>query len=119
MTEKRWKDSWFLSAGAEHRATDTVMLRTGFAWDQSPVRIEFRTPRIPDSDRYWLSAGATWQALPKLALTVAYTHVLAADARLALRDQGRSGSADFLRGNLDATTRASVNIVAVQARYTV
>jgi long-chain fatty acid transport protein len=118
VTEQRWKDSWFLSAGAEYRLTDTLTLRGGVAWDQTPVRTEHRTPRIPDTDRTWLSFGATWQALPKLALTAAYTHVFAGDAELRLRDRGGPGTSDFLRGNLDATARASVNIVSVQARYT-
>lgn len=118
VTEERWKDSWFLSAGGEYRLNDKLTLRAGFAWDQTPVPNETRTPRIPDSDRYWLSAGATWQALPNLALTAAYTHVLAADAQIRLSDRGGPATTDFLRGNLDATTRASVNIVSVQARYT-
>lgn len=117
VTEERWRDAWFLSAGAEYRATDTLTLRAGVAWDQSPVRTETRTPRIPDTDRYWLSAGLTWQARPNIALTAAYTHVFADDARIELRDRG-PGTSDFLRGNLDATARASVNILSVQARYT-
>jgi long-chain fatty acid transport protein len=117
VTEERWRDSVFLSAGAEYRATETVTLRTGFAWDQSPVPNSTRTPRIPDSDRYWLSVGATWQALPRLALTAAYTHVFAGDTAVDLRDRGPADT-NFLRGNLQATYGASVDIVALQARFT-
>jgi long-chain fatty acid transport protein len=117
VTEERWRDSVFLSAGAEYRATETVTLRTGFAWDQSPVPNSTRTPRIPDSDRYWLSVGATWQALPNLALTAAYTHVFVNDTTVDLRDRGPSDS-NFLRGDLRANYRASVDIVALQARLT-
>ncbi len=50
-----------------------------------------------------------------LELTAAYTHVFAEDARVSLRDRG-PGTNDFLRGNLDTTYSASVDIVAVQAR---
>ncbi len=117
VTEERWRDSVFLSAGAEYRATETVTLRTGVAWDQSPVPNSTRTPRIPDTDRYWLSAGATWQALPNLALTAAYTHIFVGDTTVDLRDRGPADT-NFLRGNLRATYGASVDIVAVQARFT-
>ncbi|WP_376087570.1 OmpP1/FadL family transporter [Roseomonas sp. CCTCC AB2023176] len=115
VTSERWRDSWFLNIGAEYQATRTVTLRTGFAWDQSPVRDGTRTPRIPDTDRYWLSAGATWQATPNLALTLAYTHVFADTARVSIRDRG-PGTENFTRGNLDASYKASVDIVAVAAR---
>jgi long-chain fatty acid transport protein len=115
ITEQRWRDTVFLSAGAEFRATDAVTLRAGFAWDKSPVPDANRTPRIPDSDRYWLSAGATWQVTPNMALTAAYTRVFANESRINLRDSG-PGSVDFLRGNLDTTNRASVDIVSFQAR---
>lgn len=117
VTEQRWRDAWFLNIGAEYRVTDTVTLRTGFAYDQTPTRQETRTPRIPDADRYWLSAGATWQATPNLALTAAYTRVFADDTRVSLRDRG-PGTENFTRGNLDVNYSASVNIFAVQARMT-
>jgi hypothetical protein len=48
-------------------------------------------------------------------LTAAYTHIFADDAEVRLRDKG-PGTSDFLRGNLDANYRASVDIVALQAR---
>lgn len=115
VSSQRWRDAYFLNIGGEVRVTDTVTLRSGFAWDQSPTRDGFRTPRIPDADRYWLSVGATWQATPDLALTAAYTHVFADTARVSLRDNG-PGTENFTRGNLDARYDASVNIVAVQAR---
>ena len=35
--------------------------RGGLAYDQTPVRDAFRTPRLPDNDRVWLTAGAQFQ----------------------------------------------------------
>ena len=116
ITNERWRDTWFLSAGAEWQATPDLALRAGVAWDKNPIPAETRTPRIPDADRYWLSIGASWQALPRLTLTAAYTHIFADDAKVNLVDAG-PGSADFLRGNLSATYSGSVDILAVQARY--
>lgn len=115
VTEERWKDSWFLSLGTEYRATDALTLRAGFAYDQTPVRTETRTPRIPDADRYWLSIGASYQIMRNVTLSAGYTHIFANDAKVSLQDPGPGGS-NLLRGNLDLNYRASVDILAVQAR---
>jgi long-chain fatty acid transport protein len=90
-------------------------VRAGGAYDQSPARDAYRTPRIADSDRWWLSVGASYQVLRNVELTAAYTHIFADDAKVRLRDQG-PGTNDFLRGNLDANYSASVDIFAVAAR---
>lgn len=115
VTDERWRDTWFVSLGTEYRATEALRLRAGVAWDKSPVRDETRTPRIPDSDRYWLSVGASYQVLRNVELSAAYTHIFADDSKVGLRDRG-PGTNDFLRGNLDATYSGSVDIVALQAR---
>lgn len=115
VTEENWRDTWFLSLGAEYRATETLTLRGGFAWDTSAVPDSTRTPRIADTDRYWLSIGVTWQARPNMALSAGYTHIFTGDAPVSLRDDG-PGTVNFLRGNFAADYRGSVDILAVQAR---
>ncbi|MBD0271210.1 MAG: outer membrane protein transport protein [Acetobacteraceae bacterium] len=115
VSEQNWRDTWSLSLGAEYQATDALRLRGGVAYDQSPARDAYRTPRIPDSDRYWLSVGASYRVLRNVELTAAYTHIFADDAKVRLRDRG-PGSTEFLRGNLDLNYSASVDIFAVQAR---
>jgi long-chain fatty acid transport protein len=115
VSEQNWRDTWSLALGAEYQATEALRLRAGVAYDQSPARDAYRTPRIPDSDRYWLSIGASYRVLQNVELTAAYTHIFADDAKVRLRDQG-PGTNDFLRGNLDLNYSASVDIFAVQAR---
>lgn len=115
VSEQNWRDTWSLALGAEYLVADGLRVRAGAAYDQSPARDRYRTPRIPDSDRYWLSVGASYQVMRNVELTAAYTHIFANDAKVALRDRG-PGTSDFLRGNLDANYAASVDIVAVQAR---
>ena len=100
VSEQNWRDTWAIALGAEYQATDALRLRAGVAYDQSPARDRYRNPRIPDSDRYWLSVGASYQVLRNVELTAAYTHIFANDAKVRLRDPG-PGSAEFLRGNLD------------------
>lgn len=56
-----WRETWTISFGADYYLNENWTLRAGTAWDQSPVRNKYhRTARIPDSNRVWLSAGASY-----------------------------------------------------------
>ncbi len=116
ITQERWRDSWFFSAGAEYRWNERLTFRGGVAYDQTPVQAVERTPRIPDNDRYWLSVGASYQVRPGVILTGGYTHIFAPDSTVSLQDPGPANT-NLLRGNLDATYRASVDIVTAQLRF--
>lgn len=113
VTEQRWNDSWFYALGVTFKATDTLTLRTGVAYDQSPVRNEFRTPRIPDEDRYWLSVGAGWEPTDWIELNAGYTHIFVDDASVDLRASDRGNQ---FRGNLRAEYEADVDLIAVSAK---
>jgi len=70
-----WNDSWFFSVGGEWQATDALTLRTGFAYEDSPVPDSTRGPRLPDNNRYWVSVGASYKWNDWLTLHGAYSHV--------------------------------------------
>lgn len=70
-----WKDSWTISAGTEHYLNDNWTLRFGTAWDQSPSRDNrYRTHRIPDSDRIWISAGLSYR-YENMQFDLGYAHL--------------------------------------------
>jgi long-chain fatty acid transport protein len=58
-SEKNWKDGCAFRIGAEHRTTDRLALRAGFAYDPSPAPAETLGPELPDADRlnYMLGVG--------------------------------------------------------------
>lgn len=116
VTEENWRDSIFASIGAEYRWSQDLMLRAGFAYDQTPVRNADRTPRIPDNDRYWLSLGASYQIHRNITLSAAYTHIFTSDASVNLQDPGPRNT-NLLRGNLNSTYEGSVDIVTAQLRF--
>jgi long-chain fatty acid transport protein len=71
-----WHDGWFFALGAEHRYSDKLTLRGGVAYEISPVQNpDERSLRVPDMNRLWLSAGATYKWSDKIALDFAYTHI--------------------------------------------
>ena len=57
-TVENWEDTCRVSFGVHYYLDDDITLRLGVAYDESPiVSRQYRTPRIPDSDRIWLSCG--------------------------------------------------------------
>lgn len=117
VTPLKWKDTYFLSLGAIARPAAGWTLRTGLAFDKSPVPDAERTPRIPDQDRTWLSLGASYQWNGALEFDAGYSHIFVRRARLQLVDTGGSGDANRFRGNLNGNYDTSIDILAVQARF--
>ena len=63
-TTYKWRDVYRLSVGANYKLTDSLKLKAGLAYDQSPIPEQYRTVRLPDNDRYWLSAGLQYAINP-------------------------------------------------------
>lgn len=81
---QNWKDTLRVAIGATYKHNQKWTVRTGAAFDESPVRsAEFRTLRIPDSDRYWLSAGATYEINDCYSVDLAYSHIFSKTASLS------------------------------------
>lgn len=82
-----WHDGWMFSLGAEHKYSQKLTLRTGIAYEISPIQNpEERSLRVPDADRIWLSAGATYAWSDKISLDLAYTHIFVDDALIRRTD---------------------------------
>ena len=74
--ELGWHDSWFMSLGGEYKYSDKLTLRSGLAYEISPIQAaDERTLRTPDTDRFWASLGATYKWNDKMAFDLAYTHI--------------------------------------------
>ncbi|HVE49172.1 MAG TPA: outer membrane protein transport protein [Casimicrobiaceae bacterium] len=111
-TPENFDDVWRFSLGANYRLDDRWMLRGGIAFDQSPVNDVDRTPRLPDSDRTWLSFGAQYKFSSHLVLDAGFTYIFVKDASI---DTTNGDAARFgrLRGNYES----NVVIVSAQAVY--
>ncbi len=114
VTQFDWEDAWFFAVGGTWKPTARLTFRVGAAYDETPTRNRYRTPRIPDSDRYWLAAGIGYAVTDRLSFDLAYTHVFFDDAHVRL-DGTDEGNA--LRGNLDADYRNAIDIVTLAAKW--
>ena len=84
-TDYRYKNTWTLSGGLDYYYCKNLTFRLGAAWDQSPTNgAERRTIRIPDSDRWWMSVGASYMK-NNWQVDVGYAHLIAKTSK-ALED---------------------------------
>lgn len=91
-TKEHWRDTNFFAIGASYQIDHQWKWRFGLAYDQSAVRVQHRTPRIPDSDRIWYSTGLNYQYNDRLSFDLAYTYIKAHDAHLDTSLTGNGGS---------------------------
>lgn len=80
---QNYKDTLSFAAGGEYDFSDHLTLRAGAMWDESPVGDTFRSTRVPDGDRAWLSAGATYRLSSHMAVNLAYSHVFVTSEPIA------------------------------------
>jgi len=90
--KEKWRDTNFWGVGASYQIDNQWKWRLGIAYDQAAVRLQHRTPRIPDSDRLWYSTGLNYQYNDHLSFDVAYTYIYAHKAHLDSDLTGNGGS---------------------------
>lgn len=113
-TPENWQNTWRYAVGANFKLNNAVKLRVGTARDQSPVPDSSRTPRLPDNDRTWITAGAQWQITPATGVDLGYAHIIAKDASLNQSD-GYSAAQGYPNGVLVGKQESSINVLAAQA----
>lgn len=111
-TPENWKNTWRISTGASYHYSDQWTARIGVAYDQSPVADQFRTVRIPDGNRTWLSVGGQYKPGKDSALDFGYAHLFVGNVPL---NQSAAANPDLLgKGYLVGSYQDSIDIVSVQ-----
>ncbi len=105
----KWKDTRFWSIGADYKLSDTLTVRGGYAYDETPTSFPTRTPRLPDEDRRWYSLGLTWNVSENLEISGAYTRIAPDKPKIGIRDAQRH----VLYGSYDS----SVNLFGFSGQY--
>lgn len=71
-----WHDNWRFALGTEYDLSDRWTLRFGGAFDQRTVTAHHnKVAKLPDSNRYWISCGASYQWTENLRVDFAITHI--------------------------------------------
>ena len=88
---ENWRDTNFYAIGTSFMLDEQWKLRLGLAYDQSAVTLKHRTPRIPDSDRFWMTVGLGYKYNEHLDFNMAYTYINARKAHLDTSLTGNDG----------------------------
>jgi long-chain fatty acid transport protein len=111
----QYRDGWLFSGGVEYAWLPTTTLRAGIGYEISPLTDAVRTPRVPDANRTWISAGLTYMLTPNLKVDLAYSHLFLDTARVAIGP----GNPWFnpVLGPYAGTARANIDIISVGVKY--
>lgn len=111
-----FKDTMAYSVGANYRTSEAWTLRTGLAYDQSPVpNADVRSVRLPDNDRTRLSLGASYKTSHAGAFDASYSYVKFKDT--PIHNIQNDPAAGQVNGNVIGTYKSSGQIVGVQYNY--
>lgn len=106
-----FKNTLRASLGFNYQINPTWIIRSGFAYDESPVRnAQTRTFRIPDSDRYWLTLGISYRLDANFNFNFAYAHVFVDDSRI--------DSVDSFAHTLTGSFDSQIDIVSAEIQWT-
>ena len=97
-TKENWNDVFRFSLGTTYQYSDALTLRAGIAIDKSPVETRYRTLRIADTDRFWLSLGASYHLSDCYTIDLGYTHIFAPSADI---NRKPGGNEDTFQGDIE------------------
>jgi long-chain fatty acid transport protein len=101
-----------------------VVLRAGIAYETSPITDRVRDILVPDSDRVFVSAGASYKYSEQIIVDFGYSHIFFEDAPFCIASaSGNAGSTHCNSGTppaavlLRGTSDTEVDIVSLGLRY--
>lgn len=104
-----FRDTWRVALGANYRMNSAWKLKTGLAWDQTPVKsAETRLVSLPDNNRTWLSMGVQWAPVKTATVDLGATYLLVGKTKIN-NNQAASG-----RGTVIGSYDSSVLILGAQ-----
>ena len=111
ISEQNYKDSWSFHFGGEFDLTDQWTLRAGIATDSTPTVDAWRSSRVPDGNRTWLSAGATLRLNQSMDVRVSYAHVFVGEEALDRTDSFYEGTPAAMETVLRSVNRGNVDML--------
>lgn len=117
-TWENFRDARRYALGLTYTHDECWLFRIGGAYDETPVRNEFRTARLPDSDRYWLAIGGAYTYNKAWRIDFGYAHLFFNDATINERAPfaGQS-NVPLTPATLTGDFNSNANLLGLQVRY--
>lgn len=112
-TPQNYEDSWGFAVGARYKYDEKWTLKAGIQYDQTPTTLPDRSTRVPDGDRLWFAAGATYSITPGLDLDMAGAYINVSDERVNVTETSATNVTTVTKGD----TSGSVGITAVSLTF--
>lgn len=110
-----YTDALRYSLGANYHASNRLTLRSGIAYDETPIPdATSRSARLPDADRFWLAVGLSYSATKNLVIDVAYAHLFIDDGEI---ERTVSSTVPQLQSRLIGRFKNAADIIGMQAGW--
>jgi long-chain fatty acid transport protein len=109
-----WQDVYRYALGLAHKYNQNLTLRTGLAYDESPIPNARRTLRIPTQDTTWLAFGGQYRLGDSLTFDAGYAHLFMDDASIN-EERNFVGQAFVAQAKGEASV--SIDIFSLQMSY--
>lgn len=106
VSEKKWKDTYAFRVGVE-RQTAALVLRAGYAFDQTPVPSDTLDPSVPDADKHSFSFGGGYR-WGRTKIDLAYMLILFNDRKV--ENTFQTGGTPFVQNGTYSTTVHEVGV---------
>ena len=72
---QHFRNTFNFSVGADYFVTDTITLRGGLGYDETPVNVNYRNVQLPDNNRYVFAVGGHFQSTPTIGFDLGWSHL--------------------------------------------
>ena len=116
VTTEDWNNTYRYSFGVDYQYSDNLTLRTGIAYDETPIpNPERRTVRLPGNDRTWVSFGMSYLINKNFTIDAGYSHLFVDTTRI---NNTFESSVPTLAATVTGEYEADVDILSAQLNWT-
>lgn len=113
---EQWRNTWSASLGVTYQVTADWQMKAGYAYDPTPVQDQFRTARMPDNDRQWLTLGSHYQFDHHWSVDMALAQMLMRDSHITEREFNAQQT-PLYRSSLNADYSGQATVIGLQLNY--
>lgn len=114
---QNWKDALRLAVGMNIKLNPEWKIKLGAGYDQSPVPSEYRSPIIPDTDRFVLAIGMQHTISKNIVVDAGYIHAFPKKSKINDSPRDAAGNRVPGAGVVIAEGSQNVDVLGVQLRY--